>query len=196
MISECVMCDDDVKNLFLRFQSRHNELLFLSLPFIMAFSAGSATMVTHYNTSNPRLPYSSARSATMVSSVIFLLTTTLATSFRLPNPIQIVSRDYQALTRRVTAHHILLPKSTDAALALKQKIRNAVSPKKDSDVDPMYIVDAFSAAAAKYSRDDETAVRGGLLGEMVPQGYCRANEIDKACFEVALGDVVGKIFMI
>ena len=132
----------------------------------------------------------------MVSSVIFLLTTTLATSFQLPNPIQIVSRDYQALTRRVTARHILLPKSTDVALALKQKIRNAASPKKDSDVDPMYIVDAFSAAAAKYSQDDETAVRGGLLGEMVPQGYCRANELDQKCFEVALGDVVGKIFMI
>ena len=131
----------------------------------------------------------------MVSSVIiiFLLAATLATSFQLPNPIQIVSRDYQALTRRVTARHILLPKSTDVALALKQKIRNAASPKKDSDVDLMYIVDAFSAAAAKYSQDDETAVRGGLLGEMVPQGYCRANELDKACFEVALGDVAGPI---
>jgi hypothetical protein len=53
-----------------------------------------------------------------------------ATSLQLPNPIQTISRDFEALTRKVTAHHTLLPKSTDVALALKQRIRNAVSPKK------------------------------------------------------------------
>ena len=44
------------------------------------------------------------------------------------NPIDVVTRDFRALTRRVTAHHILLPKSRDVALALKQRIRNEVSP--------------------------------------------------------------------
>jgi hypothetical protein len=44
------------------------------------------------------------------------------------NPIDVVARNFQALTRRVTAHHILLPKSRDVALALKQRIRNEVSP--------------------------------------------------------------------
>jgi hypothetical protein len=43
-------------------------------------------------------------------------------------PINVVVHDFQALTRRVTAHHILLPKSRDVALALKQRIRNKVSP--------------------------------------------------------------------
>jgi hypothetical protein len=117
----------------------------------------------------------------------------LTASLQIPNPIQTISRDFQALTRKVTAHHILLPKSTDVALLLKQKIRNVVSPKKESDVKPVYIVDAFSSAAMKYSRDEETAARGGKLGTLVPQGYCRAKELDKACFEVPLGEIAGPI---
>lgn len=109
------------------------------------------------------------------------------------NPIDVVSRDFQALTRKVTAHHILLPKSQDVALALKQSIRNKISPPKDSDIEPMYIVDAFSAAAKKYSRDEETAINGGLLGTLAPQGYCRAKELDSACFQVPLGELCGPI---
>lgn len=123
--------------------------------------------------------------------VIFLLNAIIATSLQLPNPIQIINRDFQALTRKVTAHHILLPKSTDVALALKQKIRNASSPKSDGT--PMYILDAFRTAAMKYSNDEETASLGGKLGTLVPQGYCRANELDKACFEVPLGEIAGPI---
>ena len=127
------------------------------------------------------------------------------------NPIDVVTRDFQALTRRVTAHHILLPKSRDVALALKQRIRNEVSPptvppssslvtSEDSgdafEVEvrrPAYIVDAFSSAAKKYSRDEGTASEGGLLGTLVPQGYCRAPELDRACFEVPLGEICGPI---
>ena len=105
------------------------------------------------------------------------------------NPIDIVTRDFNALTRKVTAHHILLPPSMDVALALKQRIRNKVS----NDSEAMYIVDAFSSAAMKYSRDEETAINGGLLGTLVPQGYCRAKELDKACFEVPLGEICGPI---
>lgn len=81
------------------------------------------------------------------------------------NPIDVITRDFKALTRRVTAHHILLPKSRDMALALKQRIRIATLPtplsslitSDDSDNAteaevrrPSYIVDAFSIAAKKY----------------------------------------------
>mmetsp|Transcript_18801 Transcript_18801/g.33858 ORF Transcript_18801/g.33858 Transcript_18801/m.33858 type:complete len:234 (+) Transcript_18801:173-874(+) len=116
---------------------------------------------------------------------------TTATAFI--NPIEVITRDFAALTRKVTAHHILLPKSDDVALALKQRIRNKISPPKDSDVAPTYIVDAFAAAAKKFSRDGETGTKGGLLGTLAPQGYCRAVELDEACFAVPLGEVCGPI---
>lgn len=129
-----------------------------------------------------------------VQSVVIHLLVIGCTHFTLAlasfqNPIDIVTRDFDALTRKVTAHHILLPPSMDVALALKQRIRNKVS----NDSESMYIVDAFSSAAMKYSRDEETAINGGLLGTLVPQGYCRAKELDKACFEVPLGEICGPI---
>ena len=97
---------------------------------------------------------------------------------------QRIQNDYQALTRRVTARHILLPpKSEDLCLTLKQKIRNS----------HLHVVDAFAQAAERYSRDDDTKDRGGLLGELVPQGYCRSAELDAACFQVRLGVVEGPI---
>ena len=109
------------------------------------------------------------------------------------SPLDIVRRDYLALTRRVTARHILLPKSTDAAIALKQNIRNRVSTTDDDDEMKMYIEDAFASAANKFSKDEDTSVNGGLLGILAPQGYCRAPELDRACFEVPLGEVCGPI---
>ena len=66
-----------------------------------------------------------------------------------------------------------------------------MSPKSSDD--PKYIIDVFAAAAKKYSRDEETAARGGLLGILVPQGYCGVKEIDAACFEAPLGEVTGPI---
>lgn len=123
-------------------------------------------------------------------------------SMVLPSPLEKIERDFQALTRRVTAYHILLPKSTEAALTLKQKIRNRVNPPKsrsksetdDDDLGSMYIIDAFSQAARRYSLDDETKSNGGQLGTMLPQGACRrVPELDKACFEVPLGQVAGPI---
>jgi len=54
-------------------------------------------------------------------------------------------------------------------------------------------VDAFSNAAKKYSQDNDTKDNGGLLGKLVAQGYCRAQELDRACFELPLGEVVGPI---
>jgi len=110
------------------------------------------------------------------------------------SPFDKIEQDFQALTRRVTAYHILLPKSTEAAVTLKQKIRNRVNPPKSRDAPPTYVVDAFNQAAQRYSLDDETKHNGGLLGEMLPQGACRrVPELDKACFEVPLGHVAGPI---
>lgn len=139
----------------------------------------------------------------MVSYFIFLLLLCLnlgsrnpvfINGFNLPGPLGIVQRDFQALTRRVTAYHILLPKSDEVALKLKQSIRNKSSPKsKSEENEPMYVVDAFSQAAKKYSRCEDTAENGGLLGKLVPQGYCLAPELDRACFEVQLGDIAGPI---
>ena len=104
------------------------------------------------------------------------------------NPIARVRNDFLALTRKSTTRHIVLPKSTDAALKLKQKIRNRVAD------DGEFVVDAFEAAARRYSLDRETGERGGLLGELLPQGSVAAcPELDEACFRVPLGDVYGPI---
>eukprot|EP00568_Trieres_chinensis_P012087 CAMPEP_0183297452 /NCGR_PEP_ID=MMETSP0160_2-20130417/4749_1 /TAXON_ID=2839 ORGANISM="Odontella Sinensis, Strain Grunow 1884" /NCGR_SAMPLE_ID=MMETSP0160_2 /ASSEMBLY_ACC=CAM_ASM_000250 /LENGTH=231 /DNA_ID=CAMNT_0025459281 /DNA_START=93 /DNA_END=788 /DNA_ORIENTATION=+ len=103
------------------------------------------------------------------------------------NAIDRVKNDFLALTRRQTARHILLPKSRDAALTLKQKLRNRV------DDGGEFVVDAFAAAAQRYSLDMDTKQSGGLLGELVPQGYITARDLDRACFEVPLGEVSGPI---
>jgi len=104
-----------------------------------------------------------------------------------------IERDFLALTRKVTARHILLPKSRVVALKLKQTIRNKVSPHRDSDRPARYIVDIFSAAAKKFSRDDETAANGGLIATLAPQGYCRFKQLDEACFEAPLGELWGPV---
>ena len=100
-----------------------------------------------------------------------------------------IGKDFRALTQRVTSRHILLPRNTDLALALKQKIRNQTQIEGEDT----YVVDTFELAAQKYSRDNTTNFRGGLIGELVPQGYCMSPELDKACFEVRLGVVEGPI---
>ena len=64
-----------------------------------------------------------------------------------------------ALTRRVTARHILVP-DEEVARALKQKIRDRCIDKE------LFVVDVFEEAAKKYSRDDTTSFRGGLIGEI------------------------------
>jgi peptidyl-prolyl cis-trans isomerase C len=97
-----------------------------------------------------------------------------------------IQKDFAALTRRVTAHHILVA-NEEVALALKRKIR-------DECVDnERWIVDVFEQAARKYSQDETTNERGGLLGNLVPQGYCRSQILDRACFEVGLGTMEGPL---
>mmetsp|Transcript_35026 Transcript_35026/g.76626 ORF Transcript_35026/g.76626 Transcript_35026/m.76626 type:complete len:228 (+) Transcript_35026:145-828(+) len=103
------------------------------------------------------------------------------------NPLTRVKNDFLALTRKTTTRHILLPKSSEAALKLKQKIRTRVSD------DGEFVVDAFSAAAERYSLDAETAKRGGLLGTLAPQGFCICPELDEVCFRAPLGEVYGPV---
>jgi parvulin-like peptidyl-prolyl isomerase len=98
-----------------------------------------------------------------------------------------IYNDLNALTRRVTARHILLPANKEVALALKQRIRN------QSTENNRFVVDVFEEAAKKYSQDETTKYRGGLLGELVAQGYCRNTELDRACFEVRLGEIEGPL---
>ena len=93
-----------------------------------------------------------------------------------------VQKDFAALTRRVTARHILV-NNEEVALALKRKIRDECSEKS------LWVVDVFEEAAKKYSQDDTTNFRGGLLGNLVAQGFCQSRILDRACFEVALGEL-------
>mmetsp|Transcript_25806 Transcript_25806/g.55171 ORF Transcript_25806/g.55171 Transcript_25806/m.55171 type:complete len:216 (-) Transcript_25806:833-1480(-) len=95
-----------------------------------------------------------------------------------------VEKDFLSLTRRVTARHILVS-DEQVAIALKRKIRDECINKEK------WVIDAFEEAAKKYSRDDTTNFRGGLIGELVPQGYCRSPELDKFQFSVGLGEIAG-----
>jgi PPIC-type PPIASE domain len=105
----------------------------------------------------------------------------------LNDAIQKIQKDFAALTRRVTARHILVSNDQVAA-ALKTKIRTECIEKQ------RYIVDVFEEAAVKYSQDETTNFRGGLLGTLVPQGHCSTcPTLDRACFEVSLGQVVGPL---
>lgn len=97
-----------------------------------------------------------------------------------------VTKDLAALTRRVTARHILVA-NEDVALALKRKIRNQSIEKNE------FVVDVFEQAAQKYSQDKTTNQRGGLVGTLVPQGYCRSAILDEACFQVPLGSLEGPV---
>ncbi|KAG7340395.1 peptidyl-prolyl cis-trans isomerase [Nitzschia inconspicua] len=124
---------------------------------------------------------SSLRFSVMI--LLFLLLIHGSYAF-LNDVFQKVQNDFFALTRRVTARHILVS-NTEIATALKQKIRTECIDQQ------RYVVDVFEEAAIKYSRDDTTNFRGGLLGTLVPQGYCVCPTLDRACFEVSLGQVVG-----
>jgi peptidyl-prolyl cis-trans isomerase C len=97
-----------------------------------------------------------------------------------------VIKDFQALTRRVTARHILVS-NEEIALAMKRKIRDQCIDKN------AFVIDVFEEAARKYSKDDTTNTNGGLLGVLVAQGYCKSQILDRACFQVPLGLLEGPI---
>eukprot|EP00980_Cylindrotheca_fusiformis_P029408 scaffold23471_cov141-Cylindrotheca_fusiformis.AAC.5 len=100
--------------------------------------------------------------------------------------LQKVQKDFQALTRRVTARHILVA-DEQVALALKRKIREQSIDKN------IFVVDVFAEAARKYSLDESNRENGGLLGNLVAQGYCKSSILDRACFQVPLGQLEGPI---
>jgi len=106
-----------------------------------------------------------------------------------PNPIDRISNDLSALKCSVTARHILLPKSTEVVLALKQKIRNRVCDKER----PIYIEDAFALAAEKYSQDYKTKGKGGLVGTLIRQGHYPCPKLDQAFYRLPLGEISGPI---
>ena len=139
-----------------------------------------------------------AASITRRSIISSRLATTRATTTAWINPVQKIQNDYRALTRRVTARQILLPPNSDAAcLELKRSILRRLEASEEqvhnNNKPPEFIVDVFEDAAKKFSRDDTTNYRGGLIGELVPQGTCRSPILDKACFEVPLGSLQGPI---
>ncbi|CAB9496427.1 expressed unknown protein [Seminavis robusta] len=110
------------------------------------------------------------------------------------NPLEKIQNDYRALTRRVTARHILLPpNSEDACNQLKLSILKKMDNNNNNDSEEAFIVDVFADAAQKFSRDETTNYRGGLIGELVPQGTCRSAILDRKCFEVPLGSLQGPI---
>jgi len=94
-----------------------------------------------------------------------------------------IEKDYLSLTKRVTARHILVP-DEQVARVLKQKIRDECVEKE------IWVIDAFEEAAKRYSRDESTNFRGGLIGELVPQGHCRSPELDRFQFTARLGEIV------
>lgn len=99
------------------------------------------------------------------------------------NVLQKIGNDYRALTRRVSSRHILLP-NREVCIALKRSIREICR------TDERYIVHVFAAAAEKYSRDDRTKDKGGVIADRSAMGFCRAcPELEAACFRVELGQM-------
>eukprot|EP00966_Prymnesium_polylepis_P116799 2699124-Prymnesium_polylepis.2 len=76
--------------------------------------------------------------------------------------LKTLQRDWAALNMRSTARHLmrpLTPAGRADCLRLKKELREAVTS------DGVFVVDVFAALAEEHSVDEETRVRGGLLGE-------------------------------
>ena len=118
-----------------------------------------------------RKKFMSSLSAVTLLVLLFSIVTPTPTDAFIGGAFQKVQKDYASLTRRVTARHILVS-DEKIAQVLKQKIRNECIEKE------LFVIDTFEEAAKKYSRDDTTNFRGGLLGELVPQGKKKKDEIN------------------
>jgi len=126
------------------------------------------------------------RLSTVIAIVTVLVGNSLFADAFINDAFRKIEKDYLSLTRRVTARHILVP-DEQVARVLKQKIRDECINKE------LWVIDAFEEAAKKYSRDESTNFRGGLIGELVPQGYCRSSELDRLQFCVSLGEIAGPL---
>ena len=101
------------------------------------------------------------------------------------NLFDVVRRDWLALIARSSTRVIVLGDRAEC-LNLKMELSSRVQAGE-------FVVDAFADAAARYSTDDDTRSRGGLLGERLPQGVVRSRIIDRLCFTAPLGQIVGPI---
>ena len=98
-------------------------------------------------------------------------------------------KDWVALNARSTTRHIMRPCSEEGkaeCLTLKQELRSTASS-------GTFVVDAFAAAAAVHSLDEESRDDGGIIGVRLKQGVCREPELDRACFCSPLGQIAGPI---
>ena len=107
---------------------------------------------------------------------------TLGHSF---DPLKTVQRDLAALRMRATARHIMRPKTVEGRGQCEVIARSIAAARSNGT----YVVDAFADAARLASCDPDTKAAGGLLGERMPQGWCRAREVDQAAFTRPIGEV-------
>ena len=93
-----------------------------------------------------------------------------------------------AFARRQTTRHIMVlktPRSREDLVRVKEEVRREV-------LEGRFVVEAFDAAA-KANSICKTGAMGGLLGELLPQGAVKDRTLDRACFTVPLGVVVGPL---
>ena len=122
--------------------------------------------------------------------VVLTLLVALKLSEALVDPIKTIRRDWAALNMRSSTRHLMRPKTPTGrgeCVALKLQLRDQVAK------EGAFVVDAFAALASEHSVDEDTRLRGGLLGERLKQGECRSQQLDRACFTAPLGQVVGPI---
>mmetsp|Transcript_13179 Transcript_13179/g.26871 ORF Transcript_13179/g.26871 Transcript_13179/m.26871 type:complete len:214 (+) Transcript_13179:153-794(+) len=125
----------------------------------------------------------------VILTVLVLIISSRHLCSALRNPIDIIVRDYKALTQKHSSYHILRPptsKGKSQCLDVKESIRRRV-------MEGGWVVDEFEKAALRFSSCDETAARGGLLGCELPQGAIRDRLLDRLCFTVPLGEVYGPV---
>ena len=118
--------------------------------------------------------------------LLHLVALPLSTSF---NPLSAIARDFRALTQKHTSYHILRP-STPAG---RSKLVDVKELLRRNVMEGGWVVDEFEDLARRYSACKDTAARGGLLGEKLPQGAIRDGKLDRACFEVPLGECYGPV---
>lgn len=103
--------------------------------------------------------------------------------------LESIQRDYRALIARSSTRHIMQPRSPqgrEQCLRLKSELRLAQQSGQ-------FVVDAFADAAREHSTDTDTADRGGMFGELLPQGAVRSRVMDRLCFTAPLGQIIGPV---
>lgn len=81
------------------------------------------------------------------------------------SPLDKIEQDFQALARRVTANHILLPESTEVTVTPNKKICNGIKPRQIHDLAPMHVIDAIRSKILRGGADGAKTVYLGLNGK-------------------------------